>query len=290
MTRNWDDLRAVLCVARGKTLAAAAAELGVNYTTVARRIARLERAMGARLFERLADGYVATETGAAVARHAETMEEAELALLRQISGRDESLAGPLTITAPQLLISNALAPVIDDFCAAHPDVELDIRATNELLDLSRRDADLAVRISRDPGDALIGVRLTAQHTASFDSPAWAARIENDPAGRIDWLLHRSGQRLPDIAAKAYPGSRVHILFDDMAAMIGAAKAGLGVIRAPMFIGRTSPGLVQIPLLPPQPYADIWVVGHRDVWPAAKPAAFRAVLIRGFKRCAPLFTA
>lgn len=280
---NWDDLRTVLAVVRGASLAGAAAELGVNYTTVARRIARAEAAMGVTLFERLTDGYSPTETGRLVAEHAARMEDSENAMMRHLSGRDVTLSGTLTITAPQLLIAYFLAPVLDDFCEAHPDVSLRVLASNELLDLNRREADLAIRISRNPGDTLTGLRLTPQHSASFAAPAWAERLADGHAGPIDWIIYDQQQDVPRAAAERYPASRVKLRLDDMVAMLGAAQAGLGLVRAPMFLGRAAPGLVQVPVLPPEPYADIWVVAHPDVWPSAKLAAFRNVMVPYFKR-------
>ncbi len=277
MAISWDDLRTVLALVRGGTLATAAAELGVAYTTVARRVARAETAMGVTLFERLAEGYVPTETAQLVAEHAATMEQSQDALLRGVSGRDKRLTGRLTVTAPQLLIGPAMGKAIDAFCKAYPDVALDVRATNTPLDLTRREADLAVRISRDPGDSLMGLRLAEQQTAAFAAPDLADRLLQDKSVPVEWLIYADYDVVPKAVDRSWPDHRVRIRFDDMVAILGAARAGLGVARLPFFLGRTTPGLVQIPVLPPQPYMDIWVVAHRDVWPSAKVTAFRDIL-------------
>lgn len=282
MDANWDDLKTVLAVVRLKTLAAAGHALGVNYTTIARRVTRAETALGVLLFERLADGYVPTPQGEDVARYAAEMEERAHALMRHLSGQARLLPGPLTITAPQLLISTLLAPMIDDFLTLHPDIDLTVRATNDLLDLSRREADLAIRISSEPGDSLTGLRLTHQYSASFAAPELARRIQDSPKGQIDWVLHSSADAPPKASLEQYPNARVRIRFDDMVAIIGAAQAGLGVARLPLFLGRHSGGLVQVPVLPPQPYPDIWVVAHRDVWKSARVAAFKSALVTFFK--------
>ena len=290
MDVDWDDLKTVLALVRAKTLAGAGDALGVNYTTVARRIQRAEGAVGEALFERLASGYQPTETGLLVAEHACQMEEREHMLLRKLQGRDQSLSGPLVITAPQLLIGPCLSPVLEAFSRLHPEVDLRVKATNDLLNLNRREADLAIRISRNPGDTLTGLRLCAQHSASFASPAMAERIARDPDGPIDWVIYEQCDGVPRVARDLYPSSRVRMVFDDMAAMIGAAQAGLGVLRMPMFLGRSTEGLVQVPVLPPQPYADVWVVGHPDVWRAAKVAAFRDLLVPHFRGLRHLFVA
>lgn len=290
MNISWDDLRTVLALVRGGTLALAADELGVAYTTVARRIARAEAAMGVTLFERLADGYRPTEAAKLVAAHAAKMEQSQDALLRGMSGRDQRLTGTLTITAPQLLIGPALGPAIEAFCRAYPGVKLDVRATNTPLDLSRREADLAIRISREPGDSLMGLRLAEQQTAAFAAPEVAERIVQDQTAPVDWLVYAAYDDVPKAVDPTWPNHRVKIRFDDMVAIVGAAQAGLGVARVPFFLGRSTPGLVQVPVLPPQSYMDIWVVGHRDVWPAAKVTAFREILVAHMRANRALYVA
>lgn len=290
MDLDWDDLRVVLEVVRAGTLAGAGARLGVNYTTVARRVQRVERDLGEVLFERVPDGYRANDTARLVAEYAAGMESRRDGMLRALQGRDRRLSGRLVLTAPQLLVGPYLAPVLDRFCRRHPQVEVRLRATNDLLDLNRREADLAIRISRSPGDDLKGLRLCPQQSASFAAPEVAARIAADPAGPVDWIVYEQFPSVPLPALAGYPNSRVRMIFDDMAAMVGAARAGLGVVRMPLFLGRTTPGLVQVPVLPPQPYADLWLVGHRDVWPSAKLRAFRDIVVPHFRAARSDFVA
>ncbi len=288
MNIAWDDLRTILMMVRHQTLAGAAAALDVNYTTVARRIRRAEAALGQLLFERLADGYRPTEAAMVVANHAEAMETSEHGLQRYLQGVDQSLRGTLTITAPQLLISSFLAPMLDTFDLKYPDVDLRVLATNDLLDLTRLEADLAIRISRNPGDTLTGLRLLEQQSASFATPEIASRIAANPAATVDWVVYDAVPNVPKNVDPAYPSHRVRFRFDDMVAMVGAARAGLGVVRMPLFLGRGTDGLVQVPVLPPQPYMDIWAVGHPDVWPSKKFKAFRDVLIPYCKANAATF--
>ena len=277
MNISWDDLRTVLMLVRHRSLAGAAGALGVNYTTVARRVRRAEAALDMVLFERLADGYRPSEAAEMIAVQAGEMERTEHALLRQLQGAENTLSGVMTVTAPQLLIANFLAPVIDTFTKTYPRIDLRLRASIELLDLTRREADLAIRISRDPGDTLTGVRLLQQDSASFASVEVAERILADHDAMIDWVVYDAFPEVPKGINRAFANNRVRLRLDDMVAMVGAAQAGLGVVRMPMFLGRATPGLVQVPVLPPQPYADIWVVGHPDVWPSRKLRAFRDVL-------------
>ena len=283
MNVAWDDLRTVLMLVRHQTLAGAATALDVNYTTISRRIKRAEQTLDQLLFERLTDGYRPTKAAHLVASHAEKMEIAEFDLRRHLQGADADLTGRLTITAPQLLISSFLAPMLDEFDQKYPQIELRVLATNDILDLSRLEADLAIRISQNPGDTLKGLRLLEQESASFASPSLAKHIDANPAAIIDWIVYDAFPHVPKGIDAKFPNNRVRFRFDDMVAMLGAAQAGLGVVRMPMFLGRATPGLVRVPVLPPQPYADIWVVGHPDVWPSKKTRAFRDVLIAYCKR-------
>lgn len=282
MELDWEDIKTILAVVRNGTLGRAAQTLGVNYTTVARRITRAETALGQKLFERLTEGYRPTELGLLAARHGEQMEQHQNALLRQLQGRDETLRGPLVITAPQILLSLHLVHVIDQFCTMHPEVELSVNAANDLVDLGRRRADLAVRVSDSPGDTLTGLRLSDQHRAAFASPEVARRIAAAPNDPVGWIVYSQTKGVPAAALARNPRAFVRARFDDMIAMTGAAQAGLGVVRMPMFIGRGTPGLVQVPVMEPSPYAPIWAVAHADVWPGAKVSAFRALLRAYFR--------
>lgn len=278
---HWDDLRTVLALVRHGTLAEAGAQLGVNYTTVARRIARVERALDLPVFERTADGYRPTEVAQQIGAKAGEMEAAADDLLRGLSGQDQRLSGPLVVTAPQLLIAHVLGPALKAFTAKYPEIQLKLRASNDLLDLNRREADIALRISRDPGDTLKGRRLVEQASASFASATYADHISQHTDLPIDWLVYEGMADLPPHVRQHHPLSRIHMVFDDMVAMAGAAQAGLGVVRMPLFLGRAL-GLRQIDLLPPQPYPEIWLVAHRDLWASAKVAALRAELVPFFK--------
>lgn len=182
-----------------------------------------------------------------------------------------------------MLIASFLSPVIDQFTKAHPRIDLRILATNDLLDLTRLEADLAIRISRNPGDTLTGLRLLKQENASFANQDIANQIAVDASAMIDWIVYDAYPDVPKGISSTFPNNKVRFRFDDMVAMVGAAQAGLGVVRMLMFLGRASAGLVQVPVLPPQPYADIWVEGHPDVWPSKRLQAFRDILVSYCKK-------
>jgi DNA-binding transcriptional LysR family regulator len=289
MEMEWDDLRTVLAVVRQGTLAAAGEVLGVNYTTVARRIARAEARSGRRLFDRLPGGYVPTEAAQAVARRAAAMEAEAAALDRALAQGDRTLEGRFVVTVPQLLIGPILAEGFARFTALYPGIELVVRSTNDLLNLNSREADIAIRISDNPGEALVGRRLARQETAAFAAPGLARRIEEAPDAPVEWIGFTFWKRPPKASLELRPGGRIKLRFDDMVAVVGAAQQGLGVARMPMFLGRYA-GLEQVPVMPPQPYADIWVVSHRDLSQAPRQRAFKQVITPLFAERRAMFVA
>lgn len=289
MKINWDDMRTILALVRGGSLAAAAQDLGVTYTTVARRVQRAEDMLGRPLFERRPEGYRATEEARDLATAASRMEVEEHQIMRQLAGRDQSLTGPLVLTAPQLLIQYHLAPLITRFCELYPDIELTVRATNEVLDLTRREADLAIRISASPGDSLVGHRLCGQRNACFATQAIVSAAMVEPDAHLNWVIYSGYDKPPKHALAYYPNSRVRGRFDDMAAMVAAARAGLGAVRMPIFLARSLPDLVPLAGIAPQDYAPIWVLSHRDLMQSNKTRLLKEELRAYFRKHHSQFT-
>ena len=289
MKINWDDMRTVLALVRAGTLAGAAEDLGLAYTTIARRVQRAEEMLGRPLFERHPDGYVPTRDAREMAGAAERMEAEEHSLLRRISGRDDSLQGALTLTAPQLLIQEVLAPLLSEFVQWHSEVQLTVRASNDVLDLTRREADLAIRISRSPGDSLVGQRLTDQHSAFFAAPDIARKAQDRPSDPLDIILYDQHKEIPQALREIHPDIRIKARFNDMTALASAAKAGMGVLRMPLFLGRSTQGLIPLSHVPLQPYAPVWMLTHRDLRQAARVSAMKAMIEPWFRSNRRLFT-
>lgn len=283
MDLNWDDYRTILHLVREQSLAGAAKSLDVNYTTIARRITRAETALGEKLFDRLPTGYLATDLAEQVAKAATEMEKSSDNLLRSIIANEDKLSGSLTITAPQLLLSNVMGPVLKEFGDAHPNVIINVKATNETLNLNRREADIALRISNAPDKNLVGVRLTKQKTAIFACEELVNDLQNNPNLKFDWIWFEHWKGLSEEMRHDRSDPKPKYVFDDMIAALGAAKSGLGAVRLPFFLGRSTEGLRQLQIIEPQPYIDIWVLSHSDMKDAPKVRAFKDVLIPFFSK-------
>src|SRR6202046_3388058 len=143
---DWDDVRYFLAVARGAPVRAAAEHLGVNHSTVLRRIAQLEERLGSHMFEKLPSGYRLTDAGEEVLEFADQMETSSNQLETRVFGRDQSVRGLLRVALPPTLATHLLMPDFADFARLHPEVEMEILSIEEPVNLTNREAEVAVRV------------------------------------------------------------------------------------------------------------------------------------------------
>ena len=146
---DWDDVRYFLAVARGGSVRAAAEHLGVNHSTVLRRIAQLEERLGAQMFEKLPSGYRLTAAGEEVLEFADQMDASSHQLQTRVFGRDQGVRGLLRVTLAPTLATHLLMPDFADFARLHPDIEMEILSSGELANLTNREADVAIRVVYD---------------------------------------------------------------------------------------------------------------------------------------------
>ena len=260
---DWNDLRFVLETARNGGTSGAARVLGVNHATVARRITAAEEALGERLFDRLPSGYVPTEAGREAVRTAEAMERLDSELDLKIAARDDRIKGRLRVTAPQLFIQRVLGGILAEFTEAYPEVDLELVATNDTLNLAQREADVAIRFSKDPPETLVGRRFIDQKGAVYATPELIARDQGGEAP-LDWVKFAHWPGPPAEIKAVRPNLRVRLTVDDMAAAIGAVRAGIGATRIACFLGDTDPALVRVPGMPRFDYLPLWLLTHADL--------------------------
>jgi len=233
---NWDDARLFLAAHRHRSLLAAAEALGVSHTTVRRRLDRLEAASGAKLFASTSRGLVATDASQAILAAAEAMEAAAFRLESELQGASRLLSGAVTVTTVDVA-APLLAKGLQTLVTQHPSVEVTLNTDNRLLDLHRREADIAVRFTNSPDERLFGRKLAQLNYAPF------AASQADPQCWILW-----DEAAGAVATEAWwrrnaAETRV-IRVSQGAAMIALAKAGLGAVIIPTAIG-LSAGLQQI---------------------------------------------
>jgi len=276
MSLAWDDLRVVLAVARAGSLAEAARALGVNHSTVFRRLNTFEEQLGVRLFERLANGYALTIAGEEMRASAERVEQEIDRLDRRITGQDLRLQGTLAITTTDTLASCVLAPHLVAFKRAHPAIELNLLLENQYVNLSKRQADIAIRPTLSPPDTLVGRRIAAIAFAPFVSAHLLTDKPNPHLGDLDWIA--VDESLAHLAADKWfratlPGANVVMRSNSLTGLMAAAVSGMGVAMLPCFIGDPSPVLTRLADPVDAAASALWLLTHEDLHHTARVRAF-----------------
>jgi DNA-binding transcriptional LysR family regulator len=276
----WDDFRLIKAIADHDGLTGAAAALNVNHSTVFRRLGQIEEQLGLPLFERRKTGYVATVAGAEMAALAGRMEEDVTAFGRRLAGRDVAPSGEVRVTTTDTLYLNMLLPIFAAFRLTHPAIRLDVVIGNQTLNLSRRDADVAIRASDTPGETLVGRRLATLTWAIYgraqDGLTPDESADSDLLFQRDWVT--LGDQLGYVKAARYVRDRVApekiaLKSSAVLGMTEAVEQGLGIGPLPCFIADQRPGLVR--LMPPDPdfSTGLWILTHPDIRNAPRVRAF-----------------
>ena len=249
---DWGDLKVFITVARAGSTLAAARSLGVNQTTVARRIAALESALGARLFDRNQDGYRLSECGRQILAQAERVEVEAETLHRLIARRSRDLSGVVRVTTPEIFANLLLTPWLPAFMDLYPDIKVEVVATDQRLDLMRGEADIAVRAGAMPTEAGLVVRRLADYQwIMCCSKSYADKHGVPSSGEElnDHFVVGSDGPLSKLAphvwlAQAAPRAKRRSTCNSVANMVAAVKAGHGVGFVPNTFLMVETGLVE----------------------------------------------
>lgn len=290
---DWDDVRHFLALARARSVRNAAASLGVSHSTVARRVEALELKLGVRLFDRHRDGYLLTAAGEQVVPGAERIEQEMEALERTIAGQDARLAGPVRVTCTDLSVGRMLLQALATLCKQHPGLEIALDADSRYLDLSKREADLAVRaVAKDatPANHLLGRKLVPVVLASYVAHAHAERLDPERRGSdARWLGSDRARTMEAlVAASSYPDLPLWGSFASIAVMAEAAREGLGLTILPTYVGDPDPTLRRLIRADVRHMGDFWLVCHPDLRDNARLRAARECVTEALTRRMPLF--
>jgi molybdate transport repressor ModE-like protein len=277
---DWNDVKALLAVARGGSTAAAARELGVNQTTVARRLEALEKDLGLRLVERHQAGASLTEAGRMLVADAEAMERAALAMRKTVETHQRGASGTVRVTMSEMTANSGIIPLLPEFRAAYPDVTLELAITDDQLDIEAGEADVAIRGGFDLPDSNLVVRKVSETDwALYCSTAYAARM-GLPATLEDLKDHvliggeteRNYPGLAAILAKA-PGVAVTFKSNSATNMFASVRAGIAIGSMPCILADMEADLVQI--FPPdsESLSSTWMVTRPDLKDAPRVRAF-----------------
>jgi DNA-binding transcriptional LysR family regulator len=266
---DWDDLRFVLAVADSGSLNRAASTLRVNRTTVLRRINAFERKHGVRLFERLPSGYTLTEAGNEILAAARGFENAIVSLERKLAGQDLRAEGLVRVTTTDTLLASVLPAALAAFKQEHPGITIDVTTSNAFANLSKRDADVAIRPAIDPPEFLMGRRI-----ASVAFAVYAAATFDDRGER--WIAPDDTLASTSVARwmrSAMPSIRPEVRADSLVSMRELCAAGVGLAALPCYLGDSDARLVRARPPIPEMTTALWVLTHPDLARTARVRLF-----------------
>jgi DNA-binding transcriptional LysR family regulator len=262
---GWDDLRVFLALARLGTLTAAAGRLGMAPSSIARHVEGLERSLNTALFQRSSQGYALTDAGRAILHDAEAAESAIDDLIRKSLGLSLEAAGTVRIALPENLATEIVLPAMSGFQARYPDLRVELAADVRRADLTRREADIAVRLARPKHDNFVAARIGRMETCLFASRVYLAARPYDAEGRgAGHLRIDRGEGLDDLPIAVWLAAELPLAHSAMTAaslraQFPAAHAGLGIAALPRFLGTGLARLGESRLS-----QDIFLVTHRDM--------------------------
>ena len=261
---SWDDMRIALTLAEHGTLSRAGHALGVDPTTVSRRITALEKSLGVPLFVRLSTGWRPTEPGERVLAAAQ---HAAVALRRaeHVAEEDEAPVGVVRVTAMESVASNLVVPVLPSLTRRYPGLRVHLVCTPRTLDLMRGEADIALRVGRPTQSDLIAKRLTTFRAHVYASAEWLAHreLQADAITSLDGLpVCELGGRDPRL--RALGNYRSIMRSNSLTTVVRGVVEGAGLALIPERVAARQPNLVPIPNLQTQEALSLWLIAHRDV--------------------------
>jgi DNA-binding transcriptional LysR family regulator len=280
---NFTDLPLILALARERTLAGAAERLDIDLSTVFRRLNALEKRLNVRLFDRSPRGYQLTAAGERAAAAAERVETELLSVDREIGGRDQQLSGVLRVTASETLSHAVLPRLFARFHDLHPRIQLILTIDNRMLDLGRREADVALRVRRPTDPSLFGRRLTGIAWAFYGPESMSANLRREGRGFnfsraavIGWdepaLIVAS-----DWIAAHVPEERIAYRSNSLVNQLMAVRAGVGVALLPCYLADRDDAVRRISPVLPDLSSELWIVTHKDLRNTARIRAFLAMI-------------
>jgi DNA-binding transcriptional LysR family regulator len=266
----WDDFRLVKAVADARSLPGAAALIGVNHSTVFRRLAHIEQTLGVPLFERHRSGYAPTAAGEEMIMLAERMDEGVAAFARRVAGQELTPAGELRVTTNDTLLVHLLTPLLARFRERCPDIALDVLLSNQPLNLSKRDADVAVRATDSPPESLVGRRVAtiawALYGRAIDFPDRRGLDQND-LYRRPWVSlgdNLGAMKVVKFVKGHVRPEKIVYRVNTVLGLAEAVEAGIGIGHVPCFIADVRPALVRLADPDPELSAGLWLLTHPDL--------------------------
>jgi len=278
---DWDDLKSFLGVARSGRLTVAATRLGVDHSTLSRRLGALEHALKAKLFDRSPSGYTLTEQGRRLLPMAEEMERLSIGAGEAVGGTAASIEGVVRIGSPEGFGSYFLAPRIGGLKARYPGLTVQLVAASAVFSLAKREADIVVAVSRPPAGRVAASKLIDYDLALYASPDYLGShppIRSADDLRAHLFVSYIGELLHfpelDFLQHVAPGGATSLESSNLVAQLKATLAGAGLCVLPAFLAREEPGLVRVLADEVCLTRSLWLIVHEDL---AELARIRAAV-------------
>lgn len=285
---DWDNARVFLALHRAGTLRGAAEKLEIDQATVGRRLAAMEKSLGARLFLRTPAGYVPTPAGELAAAAAAHMEQGAEQLQRQMQGIDERLCGVVRVAATDTSARHFLVPALQRLRESHPGIRVVLSTSTQITNLTRREADIAVRTLRPDSPDLIARHLKRLHTGIYASKAYVKKRGLPEPGTAlkghDVVVYQRAvapQMADEVCGESVANADVAMEVSSGLVMIDCVQAGMGLGELPTHVGDKVPGLVRVWPERASPY-DMWLVLHSDLNRTARVRAAADAIIAAYE--------
>ena len=277
---DWNDFHYFLVVALQGSLNSAAKTLGVNHSTVFRRINSLEEKMDVRLFNRMKSGYVLTAAGEEVLESAQRIEEHIHTIQRKLVGKDIRLSGTLKISTTDTVGYYWLPPHVRQFKAQYPDIVLDIDIKTRFTNLTKREADIVIPTVNKQPDYMVGRKLVPLRVNLYAAQDYIAHY-GKPKHPSDFKGHQfllPNEVLASLPAnkwlrKHVPHTAISAVSDKLTGLYKLARQGLGIAPLPHYVGDPDRTLFKLMALPKSCHHDIWILTHPDLRQTARVKAF-----------------
>lgn len=269
---DWGDLRFVLAVVRAGAALPAARTLGVNQTTVMRRVTQLEDTIGADLFERRQSGYAPTPLALRIAETAERIENEIAKLERDMQTEQRVLSGVVRVTTSELLANRMITPSLQAFYKQHPAVRIELNADDRRLDIATGEADVALRAgSRPEGSGIVARRLPDAGWSVYCGKSYAAEngFPKSPEEIDGHAIIGMDGRMAELPGPIWlrshaPNAVIRFRSNSLTNLVSNLRAGLGLGTLPCFVGDLEPDLVRC--MPPVPelVSEMWLIIREDL--------------------------
>ncbi len=283
---NWDDVRFCLAVINEGSVSAAAKALGVNQTTVSRRITALEHQLAVTLFDRSTSGWLLTAAGESIHQLAEQMRERAFAIQRSLTDGQQELSGKLRVTAVDVCLQRMLLPGLRAFADKYPEIQIELLASEETFDLAVQQADIAFRNTNNPPPNVVGKRISTFALGIYARPEVYAQYQRDPTS-VSAITWREGAMAPVWLDKSFSDLQVRFRVNSLNVMFDMVLGGFGIGQLPCAMGDSSEELVRLPNPHQEPGMDFWVLSHIDLRNNARIRIFREFMIDYLQPFVPL---